>query len=500
MKNFQDIGKQIKDKLEGAQKAPNDLVWEKIEKTLDDRQRNYLKFFWILGVLSLATVILVVSDLITNDEENQLTKTNEALEKVEAETQNKTTTSTTTFIDLEVNEKLYSTSDAETWKDHPEFIKQKERNTVKFDSETATAKKSVDNEEIIHNTTTVAVSNSEQTNNTNQQISEKNNTQKTSPVKTNLKDPFTTDGERKAADTNNAVSEAATTSEKLLPKTASGFPQPKTGIVYTEEEADSLKIKAKKEKNKEEKTKENNEDEKIEELIEETEEKKDSFWAAGIYAYPLIYNTSGKGSMLDSFLDDYSTKARIYFSYGLTLDLRVSQNIYLSLGLGSTKLGYTISGVPAVTTEDLTRISQIDAFRGGGTTVGRLEDFASQDASLDLIHEMSYVELPLHFLYRTNHQRLGFEGLAGFSTYYLSGSTVYAENASGDRLALGDTQNISKVSLSLNFGAGVYYQITNDLQCYFTPIYKYHFRISNDHGFGSEGRMFGIQTGIIYKL
>jgi len=101
MDHKKDIGSLFKQKLDGAAKEPNAELWDKIEVSLDkrDRKRRGFFFFW-LGTGTAAIILLL---LYLNSSTSEMEDLDSAIPKTEIATETVTEGSTTSEFNTEKN-------------------------------------------------------------------------------------------------------------------------------------------------------------------------------------------------------------------------------------------------------------------------------------------------------------------------------------------------------------------------------------------------------------
>jgi hypothetical protein len=77
---------------------------------------------------------------------------------------------------------------------------------------------------------------------------------------------------------------------------------------------------------------------------------------------------------------------------------------------------------------------------------------------------------------------------------------LVAENNAGEKLTIGSANNLSEVSLSLNAGAGVYYNISKTFTFEVNPSFKFLYNPTNTQSTKGSVLLFGIYSGIRINL
>lgn len=122
-----------------------------------------------------------------------------------------------------------------------------------------------------------------------------------------------------------------------------------------------------------------------------------------------------------------------------------------------------------------------------------------QDDLGQLVMDYGFIELPIALEYRVLDQKFGVNVIGGFSTFFLNNnqiSTIF----NGENVVIGESSNLNNTSYSANFGIGLDYGITKQLNVMLEPMLKYQFNTFN-RTFGNVQPMFiGVYTGLNFKF
>lgn len=459
MENKKDIGAFLKSKLDETTKAPNESLWEKINASLDRkekrRKRVFLLLFPTIAVLGiLAFVIFQDTDKPFLNEKEKF-----SVEEIKG--------------DLEeniLNEKSTKESASE----------------VKIENKTGE-----DDKDKIAEVTNRVDGN---------KIPSKNG-------KTKYANSTKAKNEFKISGKTEDISDSKTTksTENVTNESLTNSPENDSKITVAKvdcdsiPENDSIKIDstalAKMEKIKKKRKKQS---EKDSTEIQKTNNPK---WTVMAIGGPVLFEVSKKTSAIDQSLDGTETSGKLTFAYGVGVGFNLNENLSISYAAVRTKLDYTVKNIPSSTTQDLSRIHSFSAIAGQNkVTSEEFSAFTGNDETVNLRQEIEYIEMPLQLTYSLTDSRFGAHVFGGFSTFLLTEDAIYVENSRNEKLDLGSANNLSKINFSVNAGFGAYYKLSDKFTVEINPTFKYHFKLLDSASRNTSGFLLGFYAGIKYNL
>ncbi|MDG5491156.1 hypothetical protein [Psychroserpens sp. SPM9] len=526
------IDKLFKEQLKNFEVAPQDAVWENIERELHQKRkkRRVIPIWWkVAGIAAVLALLFTVGKVLwtnnTNNQENlEVVDTEKANDKSindlnnSSNTSNEDTTPEDTYnntvVDYDTSEKandkhsennLNTTSEDEHTnssiatskqkKDkssiHPKKSQQKEAfaNTDVQQQKTNTKEK----EATVNTTTKNAVTNRSKTD------EERNQDDHQNPVKTNKTEIDKLIKTLKDSETTKVTSSDNSEKDKVKQETAIDSAAVKTALT---------------EKNAIEKAMadaENNEDST---LITEAPMKR---WSVAPNVAPVYFNTLGKGSSIDDQFVDNTKEGRVNVSYGLKGSYAINEKLKIRAGVNKVDLGYSTNNVlvfdaagrnPSVSgSAQLGNIRFHDSLSSNNGYVsadnfsfatGPEILFTKEQGSLD--QQLGFIEVPIELEYSIIDKTFGLNVIGGFSTLILSNNEVYAVQENGSKTLLGEATNINDMSYSANFGIGVNYNVSKQLQFNLEPMFKYQINTFNNTSGDFKPFFIGVYTGLSFKF
>ncbi|GGD89070.1 hypothetical protein [Planktosalinus lacus] len=451
----EDIGKLIKKQFKGVDVSPEDLLWDKIDATLQKRKRKrraLLFLLFIIAAIGLSTYYYtnynpsnVVNNSPNSDLKNESSPTNSMTETHNTTNQVGNTTDQENISNQENLEKVNrDTLTQENDKSPQKIFSEQFLNKGK--SKTNKSKNTTQNKE-------------EYTQASNKELTETSTTSKTDNSDTIIQDTV--------LDTLNKT--------KNLKE---NFPQNTARQKRARIQKDST--------NSNEKT------------IDNIDSKK---WALTITGGVSYLNSFNRGSIIDSRLDTYNREGTLDFSYGLAIRFELSNKFAVSYGANKSTFSYETQNVPSSDEIEINRIlSYTDRSFGNTTTSAEVSNFLDGENQTDLLHQIEYIEMPLLMHYKLIDKRLGIHTIGGFSTYLLNKDHLYVKNDQGKRLKIGDSKNLIATRFSINLGVGAYYTISDNFMIELNPTLKYNFTKISSRSNGDNPFVIGVFTGLTYKI
>lgn len=231
---------------------------------------------------------------------------------------------------------------------------------------------------------------------------------------------------------------------------------------------------------------------------------------------PIYYSSIGGGSALDPKFSENKTKGNITASYGIDVIYAVSKHIKLRSGINKVNLSYNTPdiaylpsqsdiGIRALNTQENLNNAVIVSTVSKKNLAAAVQNntqkitMATAYTEAELHQELSYIEIPVEFMYSLVDQRFGVQLIGGTSALVLNNDRVNLSSALETK-NLGRAENLNNFSFTANFGVGFNYKITEHLGFSVEPTFKYQL-----NGFSGETGNFkpyylGLYSGISFKF
>ncbi|MBR9913494.1 MAG: hypothetical protein GYB32_01500 [Algicola sp.] len=534
MSDKKHIDKLFKEQLKNFEVAPDDAVWERIEKELhkeDRKKRIIIPLWWkVAGVAAALVVMFTVGNALFN-------KSTDTVQPQVGDTKIKTDSNETIGKDKKdkaTNQLLSkeATDDAVVENNQTEST---DSNTSEksFDTEALTNEASTNNpvtntsedsnKNINKNPSILKekASTKEAVANTNSQKKETQNSLNKSqlPVNNtekNKKNSVAVSKENQSKSTDDLRKDQSEI-DKLLKDSKNGKSTQVTTANNSETEhqlktIDSTKAsQALKEKNA------------IEEAIADAEKSEDSIdkadipmtrWSVAPNVAPVYFNTLGRGSSLDNQFIDNNKEGDVTMSYGIKGTYAISKKLRIRAGVHKVDMGYTTDNILVFNDANasvengrlLQNIKLNDTMNNNAYVSANSVSFASgpnilstkEQGSID--QRLGFIEVPVEIEYQLFNKKVGVNLIGGFSTLFLSDNEVYSVQNNGNRTLMGEATNIRDMSYSANFGIGVNYNFTRQLQFNLEPTFKYQINTFNNTAGDFQPFFIGVYTGLSFKF
>ena len=507
MSDKKHIDRLFQEKLKDFEANPSDAVWENIHSSLHDekrKKRRIIPIWWKLGgAAAILLLMLAIGNTVFNNNENN--------------------DSINTVVDTENN------SNSDAFKNNS--TDKNASNEVDFDSNNNVSDKETNSDETLNNASSSgknlinsSLNNQSKIASTKPDLSSKifdknNNKQKelsqnnTSNTLNNKKDvvadnssnPFNSDKNSKTKPEENIVPDYL--------KSAS-----KNAVASSDEKTeDSV--------NKEEEIITN--EKTIEDAIAETntteekeKEEKLNRWNITPNVAPVYFNTIGKGSPIDNQFVNNSKKGDINMSYGIEGSYAINKKFKIRAGVNKVELGYATNNVISYTDINETsalgsinvsssnQLSHVNINQNAqNTTFISAQSFNRNDVpeilntkekgSLD--QQFGFIEVPLEIEYTVVDKKIGLNVIGGFSTFFTDKNEVYSV-VEGNRILIGEANNLNDVSYSANFGVGINYNVSDKIKLNLEPKFKYQINTFNGLSGDFQPYFIGVYTGLSIKF
>ncbi|SDR76727.1 Uncharacterized conserved protein YggE, contains kinase-interacting SIMPL domain [Formosa sp. Hel1_31_208] len=517
------IDKLFKEQLKNFEVAPDDIVWEHIERELqkDKRKRKVIPIWWkLVGVAAMLALLFTVGKLVINSDEGNGIE----LEVVDTE---KSNTSPNQHNDSTV-------IPANDFEAIPVTTKENSEGT--YEEPKTDSSKQLTNSDMSKKKSNIANSEVDQKNTTDEKSSIINNQsrQKDAVVATQaiLKKDKNTNLNTNPIQ-NNTVANSSTMDnsindkkKQLLKKDQSEINKLITAVKNSKttqvtstqlsEKEDSNTIidssaidKALKEENAIEKAiaEAKHNEEQTEEELEPLMKR----WSVAPNVGPVYFNSLGKGSSIDNQFVDNTKQGEVNVSYGVRGSYALNKKFKIRAGVNRVDLGYSTKNVIAFSRPDASASNgQLKNLKLNDSTSIFISAnsislssapeilFTKEQGSID--QQLGFIEVPIELEYSLIDKKIGLNLIGGFSTLFLNNNEVYSVQNNGDRTLMGEATNIKDMSYSANFGIGVNYNISKQLRFNLEPMFKYQINTFNDTSGNFQPFFIGVYTGLSFKF
>lgn len=211
-----------------------------------------------------------------------------------------------------------------------------------------------------------------------------------------------------------------------------------------------------------------------------------------VFVSPTYYNYFSNKSSLDSRLDSIAKTTEIKFSYGIGLSYDLTGKIAIRIGYSKTNLSLTTKNASI-------NVANYDGIIYNINTSNQSIYSASNNAEkMNITQKISYSEIPLEVSYKFYDKKIGLKGIVGFSYLYLNDNSITIKTSNGFSQEIGKTNDLSKVALSINIGAGIDYKIFKNTKIFVEPMFNYQIKSFTKSNY--KPYYLGIHTGIRYSF
>jgi len=239
-----------------------------------------------------------------------------------------------------------------------------------------------------------------------------------------------------------------------------------------------------------------------------------------MYAIRNSFNDESKYDPITPGSDDrFNHTTRFSYQAGVLLGYNFTRNISLHIGCSYNQITHS-TGRGQLQTIPFSQASIYDSALTVQTSAGELTGI-SVDPNLDnpevgptidieqtllqspiqrVVQTIGFVEVPVLFKYRIATSRVGFLFTGGFGTGFVVRNDAFAENQT-EYVRFGETANIRNVNFNLVLGAGLDVQITPWMYFTFEPTFRYslmNWSIKEDVKINPI--MIGANTGLSFRF
>ena len=527
------IDKLFKEQLKNFEVAPNDAVWENIERELHDKKRKkrrvIIPIWWKLAGVAAALLLLftVGKSILSNDTSNSLDNEVVDTEKLN-EDSTKDVNNKSNSSDFNTTEKLDNTSVVDSnssEEDRNNSSENKLNPSENQNNNTSVTASEKDEEKSASKNSSIIKNKSQQKevvaqNDAQLPKSKTNKSNVTNRTKNAVTNRSNSDKELNKEVNQDPIKKEQSEIDKLIKKIKDSENTQVTSSNPSEKENidSTIDTSAVKEAIKD--------DNAIEKAIADAEKDDDSIqetiepikrWSVAPNVAPVYFNTLGDGSSIDDQFVNNTKEGDVNMSYGIRGGYAINKKLKIRAGINKVDLGYSTKNIlvfdgagrnAAVSSElQLGHVNFNDTIVGNNAylsansvsfTTGPEILFTKEQGSID--QQLGFIEVPIELEYNLVDKKVGVNLIGGFSTLFLSNNEVYAVQNNGDRTLLGEATNINDMSYSANFGVGLSYNFSKQLQFNFEPTFKYQINTFNNTSGDFQPFFVGVYTGLSFKF
>ncbi|QNJ96916.1 outer membrane beta-barrel protein [Constantimarinum furrinae] len=547
MKRKEDIGKLLQKRLEGAEKRPNSVLWERISDSLDKKERKKRRFlyFWLGGAgFGIALLLLLWnpwnSDIkndpevpsvtvTTTSEENKITVENTKDTSDSNNTENHSTTTSgitseeNTENNTETLENMDTANDSQQNNENntistTEKLSEKKTNDLSVSENSKNSSDLLPNDKAVKNTGVTAKpvnkNSSQNDKNTENATDSDLEIKKTTSNPVNPSEKISDSGKVVNERTNDTVtsfgyynsdtgetvnSKRQETIDSVRNAYEQRLLQRKQDSTERAETRDSiLKIRSRKRDSIQAIRKAKQDSLSVDQEVKDSIPEPETFsmsWGLSPIIAPVYFGIAADGSAIDDEFTGFTKDGSTSISYGIEVYWRILERFRLSYGFLLSNFSNTTNDIPAANEAERLRILNFS-----DTEPAALDSFLGPENTVNLYQEIRYLEMPLQLTYVFGNSDLGIQVYGGGTFYALMKDEVFAEDADGNRLSLGSASNLSPVNISLDIGAGLYYNFSDKISLDVKPTYKYHINTVRALNFEGKTYSMGIYTGLRYRF
>ncbi len=509
------IDRLFQEKFKNFEATPDDAVWENIHRELhkDKRKRHVVPFWWkTAGVAALLALLFTVGNAVFN-KDNHLTTPNDNMVGTETNNSSSEATKTSTSGENKNNSDNFGKEDTNNTIVH---TNPSEADPVNSKSTSTPHSTNIKNKRPNHNIALEGAS-KETSNTTLKSQAVKNASQKEKTVNSNSREdgfakntlnqtPLNSNDEiiSQSNESAKAISDSKKITTEVAKVSDQNITKEKEKITPNQDPAAS------------------NKEESIEDAIakanptnEEEKEEQSNRWNITPNVAPVYFNTLGKGSSIDGQFVNNSKTGEVNMSYGISGSYAINDKIKVRAGINKVDLGYSTNGIIAF--NDMNSFSGKPGnaelrninFKNQGTTnaylstsninVNSAPQFLVSNADGSLEQQFGYIEVPLELEYSIIDTKFGLNVIGGFSTLFLNTNEIYSL-IEGERMIVGEANNINSTSYSANFGLGFNYNVSSMLKLNLEPMFKYQINTFTNTSGDFRPYFIGVYSGVSFKF
>jgi hypothetical protein len=240
-------------------------------------------------------------------------------------------------------------------------------------------------------------------------------------------------------------------------------------------------------------------------------------WSVGPSLAPVYFSSFGDGSPISSSFVANDKSGSFNMSYGLQVAYGVSKKLSLRTGIHRVDYGYNTeqigftaspvgSGSSLIRTinysensRDLVVKSMVNGSRQPGNKEAIDVTAPSPVREGRMVQEFGYLEIPLEMQYTLIDKTWGVNLIGGMSSLFLVNNSVSLESA-GAVTEVGEATNMNSLNFSTNFGVGVYYRLSQNMELNVLPMFKYQLNTFNATSGNFRPYSVGVYSGLNFRF
>ncbi len=247
-------------------------------------------------------------------------------------------------------------------------------------------------------------------------------------------------------------------------------------------------------------------------------EKSSNKWSAGPSIAPVYSSAMGEGSSVHSIFVPNSKSGNINMSYGLSVAYELSPKLKIRSGVHRLDFGYDTNDIAFSASPTASTNGQIDninyratarnlvvSSKPGGSaleqsTSNSLDALAPNAEKAGVMsQQLGYLEVPVELNYALIDTKFGLNVIGGVSSLFLIDNSV-ALTSGNLTTEMGDANNVNNLNFSANFGLGVNYKFSRNIQLNLEPIFKYQLNTFSQTDGTFNPYTLGIYSGLSFKF
>jgi hypothetical protein len=241
-------------------------------------------------------------------------------------------------------------------------------------------------------------------------------------------------------------------------------------------------------------------------------------WSAGPSVAPVYFNAIGEGSSVHSIFVPNSKSGNINMSYGLSVGYEISPKLTVRSGIHKVDYGYDTNDIAFSSSPIASTNGQIDninyrvtsknlviSSKPGGSALTQAPtnslDVSAQSVEREgiMTQQIGYLEIPVELNYALIDKKFGLNVIGGVSSLFLVDNSVSL--TSGDLITeMGDANNLNDLNFSANFGLGVNYKFSQNIQLNIEPVFKYQLNTFSETDGTFNPYALGVYSGLSFKF
>ncbi len=473
------IDRVFQEKLKDLERTPGQSVWEKIDASLNPnkKRRRIIPIWWKLGGIAASLALLITFGILMyNDEKPVVVETkpeeNKSLKNIKSITntdyKRPESTVTSTNNDLEKS----NTTKIEESKSNSGQSNTKQKS--RFQKADAPFNFKAKKQDIV----------SGKKQNTGNPLNEVLKDQKENPINKNTKEIIALKEPQETVlikDADNKITQIEGQNKEVLKPDEKEKESIQEGLALNEDKTD------------------------------EKEKKPINRWQVNPNIAPVYFNSLGKGSSIDGQFNNNPKSGNINMSYGVSASYALTNKLSVRSGVNLLKISYDTENILALQSLSsnasaqnfryikLNSVSNVMFLSANNVSLVHVPNELASNLKAQLNQELGFVEVPLELKYNFIDKKFGINLISGISFLFLSDNNVYSV-VNDNKTLVGEATNINSTSFSANFGLGLDYNISKNINLNLDPMFKYQMNTFTDTSGNFKPYIIGIYSGVNIKF